>query len=104
MQGIEALVEAPETCSVRPSRRSWGTAGEQETGRRGSAPRERQRGGALSRSCIIGAVRFWTHDRFTFPLPPGHRFPMPKYRLLREAVEADGHTVQEARAVSWADL
>src|SRR3954470_7265575 len=50
MQGIEALVEAPETCSVRPSRRSWGTAGEQETGRRGSAPRERQRGGALLRS------------------------------------------------------
>src|SRR4051812_19900454 len=52
MQGIEAVVEAPETCSVRPSRRSWGTAGEQETGRRGSAPRERQRGGALSRFCL----------------------------------------------------
>jgi acetoin utilization deacetylase AcuC-like enzyme len=49
-------------------------------------------------------VRFWTHDRFTFPLPAGHRFPMPKYRLLREAVEADGHEVREAAPVSWADL
>lgn len=23
-------------------------------------------------------------DAFTIPLPPGHRFPMPKYRMLRE--------------------
>jgi acetoin utilization deacetylase AcuC-like enzyme len=35
-------------------------------------------------------VRFWSHDRHGFPLPPGHRFPLPKYRLLREAVERDG--------------
>ena len=27
-------------------------------------------------------------DRFVLPLPPGHRFPMQKYRLLREAVAA----------------
>jgi acetoin utilization deacetylase AcuC-like enzyme len=26
-------------------------------------------------------------DSFVLPLPPGHSFPMPKYRLLREAVE-----------------
>jgi acetoin utilization deacetylase AcuC-like enzyme len=26
-------------------------------------------------------------DTFVLPLPPGHSFPMPKYRLLREAVE-----------------
>ena len=26
-------------------------------------------------------------DRFVLPLPDGHRFPMQKYRLLREAVE-----------------
>jgi acetoin utilization deacetylase AcuC-like enzyme len=25
-------------------------------------------------------------DQFVLPLPEGHRFPMPKYRLLREAV------------------
>ncbi len=37
-------------------------------------------------------------DRFVLPLPPGHRFPMSKYRLLREAVEATvaGLKVHEA--------
>ncbi len=37
------------------------------------------------------------HDRFTFPLPPGHRFPEVKYRLLRETLLARG-------VVSPADL
>lgn len=32
---------------------------------------------------------FYT-DEFVLPLPPGHRFPMEKYRLLREAVAAQG--------------
>ncbi|MDX6724253.1 MAG: hypothetical protein QOD73_2657, partial [Solirubrobacteraceae bacterium] len=32
-------------------------------------------------------MRFWSHDHHGFPLPEGHRFPLPKYRLLREAVE-----------------
>src|SRR3954447_12027508 len=36
------------------------------------------------------AMRFWSHDRHGFPLPSGHRFPLPKYRLLREAVEREG--------------
>ena len=27
-------------------------------------------------------------DHFVLPLPPGHRFPMPKYRLLRERLAA----------------
>src|SRR3954470_23610816 len=35
------------------------------------------------------AVRFWSHDHHGFPLPTGHRFPLPKYRLLREAVERE---------------
>jgi acetoin utilization deacetylase AcuC-like enzyme len=34
-------------------------------------------------------MRFWSHDRHGFPLPSGHRFPLPKYRLLREAVERE---------------
>lgn len=29
-------------------------------------------------------------DSFVLPLPPGHRFPMEKYRLLREAVAREG--------------
>lgn len=28
-------------------------------------------------------------DQFVLPLPPGHSFPMSKYRLLRERVEAE---------------
>lgn len=28
-------------------------------------------------------------DHFVLPLPAGHRFPMPKYRLLRDAIERE---------------
>lgn len=28
-------------------------------------------------------------DQFVLPLPQGHRFPMPKYRLLRDRLEAE---------------
>jgi acetoin utilization deacetylase AcuC-like enzyme len=34
-------------------------------------------------------MQIYYSDLFVLPLPPGHRFPMHKYRLLREAVEAD---------------
>lgn len=30
------------------------------------------------------------HDQFVLPLPEGHRFPMAKYRLLREQVQSAG--------------
>jgi len=33
-------------------------------------------------------MRAFHADSFVLPLPPGHTFPMSKYRLLREAVEA----------------
>jgi acetoin utilization deacetylase AcuC-like enzyme len=53
-------------------------------------------------------MEVWTHDRATFPLPPGHRFPLPKYRLLRERLVADGlitpGEVHETEPVAWADL
>jgi acetoin utilization deacetylase AcuC-like enzyme len=29
-------------------------------------------------------------DQFKFPMPRGHRFPMQKYTLLREAIVAAG--------------
>ena len=29
-------------------------------------------------------------DHHDFPLPPGHKFPLRKYRLLRDRLEADG--------------
>jgi acetoin utilization deacetylase AcuC-like enzyme len=48
-------------------------------------------------------MRFWSHDRHGFPLPHGHRFPLPKYRLLREAVEREGlGEVSGSEAAPWA--
>jgi acetoin utilization deacetylase AcuC-like enzyme len=35
-------------------------------------------------------VKAFKTDHFDLPLPPGHRFPIAKYRLLRERVEASG--------------
>ena len=35
-------------------------------------------------------MRAFYTDRFVLPLPPEHRFPMSKYRRLREAVIAEG--------------
>jgi acetoin utilization deacetylase AcuC-like enzyme len=35
-------------------------------------------------------MKVFTSAQFTFPLPEGHRFPMTKYALLLEAVEASG--------------
>jgi acetoin utilization deacetylase AcuC-like enzyme len=43
----------------------------------------------------------WTHDRWRFPLPERNRFPIEKYTLLRERVEADGVEVLEAEPVPW---
>ena len=51
------------------------------------APRPRDRGRALAGH---GPMRLWTHDRWRFPLPERHRFPIDKYALLRERVVADG--------------
>jgi acetoin utilization deacetylase AcuC-like enzyme len=34
-------------------------------------------------------MRAYYSDHFVLPLPSGHRFPMQKYRLLRERVEAE---------------
>jgi acetoin utilization deacetylase AcuC-like enzyme len=44
------------------------------------------------------------HDVFTYPLPPGHRFPLGKYRLVREGASAAGLDVQDARAATRAEL
>jgi acetoin utilization deacetylase AcuC-like enzyme len=50
------------------------------------------------------AVRAFAHDVFTYPLPAGHRFPLAKYRLVREGAEAAGIAVHEARAATRAEL
>ncbi len=50
-------------------------------------------------------MRAFAHDVYTYPLPPGHRFPLGKYRLVREGAErSDGIDVAEARAATDAEL
>ena len=45
-------------------------------------------------------------DHFVLPLPPGHRFPMSKYRALRERVAAElpGLRLAEPEAASAGEL
>lgn len=51
------------------------------------------------------ALRAFAHDVFTYPLPPGHRFPLGKYRLVREGAETTvGIDVGDARAATDAEL
>ncbi len=51
-------------------------------------------------------MRAFYSDHFVLPLPPGHRFPMPKYRLLRDRVAAElpGIELREAQAASDGEL
>jgi acetoin utilization deacetylase AcuC-like enzyme len=51
-------------------------------------------------------MRAYHSDHFVLPLPPGHTFPMTKYRLLREAAEATlaGVRVTEAPPASDGEL
>lgn len=50
-------------------------------------------------------IRAFAHDRFTYPLPDGHRFPLGRYRMLREEIEARGiAAVEEAPAATDAEL
>jgi acetoin utilization deacetylase AcuC-like enzyme len=51
-------------------------------------------------------VRAFHSDQFVLPLPPGHSFPMSKYRLLREAAETTlpGIRVTEAPPASDGEL
>lgn len=50
-------------------------------------------------------MRAFHSDRYVLPLPEGHRFPMPKYRLLRERVEGlAGIELVEAPVASDGEL
>lgn len=47
----------------------------------------------------------FSSDHFVLPLPSGHRFPMPKYRLLRERIEGEpGIRLREALPASEGEL
>ena len=50
-------------------------------------------------------VHAWAHDVYSYPLPEGHRFPLPKYRLVREGAEAEPTIdVQPAPEATWEQL
>ncbi|MHB1095245.1 MAG: histone deacetylase family protein [Gemmatimonadaceae bacterium] len=53
-------------------------------------------------------IHLWSSARFPVPLPDGHRFPIAKYALLRNAVLAegivDGAHLHEPAAVSREDV
>ena len=50
-------------------------------------------------------MRVFYTDHFVLPLPDGHRFPMQKYALLREAVQAYApHSLEEAPAAQDDEL
>jgi acetoin utilization deacetylase AcuC-like enzyme len=50
-------------------------------------------------------VKVFHHDRFDYPLPEGHRFPLARYRMLREALEGTpGIDLAESRAATDAEL
>lgn len=46
-------------------------------------------------------LRAWSHSHLTFPLGHRQRYPLSKYALLRERVEADGLQVVEPGAIPW---
>ncbi|MBW3593472.1 MAG: histone deacetylase [Actinobacteria bacterium] len=46
----------------------------------------------------------FAHDVFTYPLPADHRFPLAKYRLVRESATAAGIQIREAPAATRAEL
>jgi acetoin utilization deacetylase AcuC-like enzyme len=48
-------------------------------------------------------MRAFYSGQFVLPLPPGHRFPMGKYALLREQLERDLPTVQMFEAPRASD-
>ena len=50
-------------------------------------------------------MKVFHHDRFDYPLPEGHRFPLARYRMLREALgETPGVDLAESRVATDAEL
>jgi acetoin utilization deacetylase AcuC-like enzyme len=50
-------------------------------------------------------MRAFAHDLYTYPLPKGHRFPLGKYRMVREAAQGlSGVRVCDAEPAGWDEL
>jgi len=51
----------------------------------------------------IDGVQVFHATQFTLPLPPGHRFPMEKYRLLRDRLTAELPDIRLVQAMPASD-
>jgi acetoin utilization deacetylase AcuC-like enzyme len=49
------------------------------------------------------AMQAFYSDNFVLPLPPGHRFPMARYQLLRDALHAELPQVRFEQAPAATD-
>ncbi len=50
-------------------------------------------------------MRVYAHDVYTYPLPPGHKFPLGKYRLVRQGAQrVPEMTVETARPATTDEL
>lgn len=62
----------------------------------------------MAATAYVPRMKLFYADEFVLPLPPGHRFPMEKYRLLREQLTATGYFLTDdfivPPAASVADL
>lgn len=56
---------------------------------------------AIFTGCVI--LQAFYADNFVLPLPPGHRFPMAKYKLLRDRVASELPEVQLRQAPAASD-
>jgi acetoin utilization deacetylase AcuC-like enzyme len=53
----------------------------------------------------VRGVRAFAHDVFTYPLPERHRFPLAKYRLVRQGAESlAGVAVETSAPASWDEV
>ena len=64
------------------------------------------RGGVLNSTKMAALMRAFYSDQFVLPLPEGHRFPMAKYRRLRDrlALELPDMRMQVAEPASDGEL
>ncbi|MBV9174597.1 MAG: histone deacetylase [Chloroflexi bacterium] len=53
-------------------------------------------------------MHVWAHDRWSFPLPEQHRYPLSKHRLVRERLLTEGvcmpGEIREADPAPWSTL
>jgi acetoin utilization deacetylase AcuC-like enzyme len=107
-QGAQAfLATGDQRDVVAPARQLAGELGADAGGGAGDQDGRGGGGGGEAHGRHDGGrMLVWTHHRWRFPLPEGHRFPLDKYARLADRVVADGicapEEVLEPEPVPWA--